>query len=109
MGTLATAVSLNWASHAVTVELDWTPAVHSQADMRCFDGTRPVSCVYLVADCETDRRQADALLAKLEAASSLSLKPGTGDISEVLATTFGVDPGSTLDNVASLILAAESL
>lgn len=109
MGTMATAVSLSWASHEIMVELEWTPAVHQQAEMRCFDGSRPISVTYLVADCDPDRRLCDALLTKLDAAAALGLRAGTGDVAEVLASAFGVEAGKGLDAVASAILAAESL
>jgi hypothetical protein len=109
MGALATAVSLNWASHALKVELDWTPAIHQQAEMRGYDGTRPISVTYLVADCDPDRRQVDALLRKIEAQASLGLGTGVGDVSQMLEKVFGRGPGKTLDVVAELIVAAETL
>ena len=109
MGSLSTGVSLNWADVAIKIELDWTPAVHQQAEMRPFDGTRPISTVYLVADCDPDRRQADALVTKLEAGNALNLKSGTGDAVEILSKAFQIGPGRTLDAVADLILQAETI
>ena len=109
MGALGTAISLSWATHEVFVELEWTPANIQQAEARPFDGVHPISATFLVADCDPDRRQADALLSKLEAASGLGLRSGIGDVAEVLGQVFGVDAGKTLDDVAALICEGEAL
>lgn len=109
MGSLSTSVSLNWASHELFVELSYTPPVITQAEMRPYDGTQSISSTFLVADCETDRRQTEALLEKAATTSKLGLRPGMGEAAEILAATFGLTNNETLDAVASLILAAESL
>jgi hypothetical protein len=109
MGAFGTAVSLSWASHQVFVELDWTPAVIQQAEMRPFDGTRAISTVFLVADCDTDRRQADALITKLTAATTLGLKASAGDVAHILGDALEIAPEQSLDSVAALIAAGEAL
>lgn len=104
MGALATAVNLNFADVEIFAELDWNPDSIAQAEMRPFDGTRPISCIYLVADCDTDQKLADALLAKFEIKDKLGVAPGVGSVADVLSTSLGVSNARTLDALAASIL-----
>jgi hypothetical protein len=104
IAALGFAVNLNWASHEVFVELDWSPPNIAQAEMRPFDGTNKVSAVYLVADCDVDESLVEALLSKLENQDSLGLRAGVGDVSDVLSRTFKIS-GQTLDDLAGALMA----
>lgn len=103
MASLGVAVSTSWASHEVFVELDWSPHNIAQAEMRPFDGTKPISCTYLVADCDIDEGLAQALVAKLADENTLKLKAGVGDVSEILGASFGVEQQS-MDVLAELLM-----
>jgi len=109
MGALGTAVSLNWATQEVFLEIHWTAAIISQAEARPYDGTRPIAATYLVADSDPDRRQCDAILAKLTTADRLGLGAKAGSAADVLATVFQIARGKSLDAIAELIAAGEAL
>jgi hypothetical protein len=104
IAALGFAVSLNWASHEVFIELDWSPPNIAQAEMRPFDGVNKVSAVYLVADCDVDESLVEALLSKLENQDSLGLRAGVGDVSDVLSRTFKIT-GQSLDDLAGALIA----
>lgn len=105
MGALATAVNLSFADVEIFAELDWNPDSIAQAEMRPYDGTRPISCVYLVADCDVDQKLADALLAKFEVKEKLGVTPGVGSVADVLSASIGVSNARTLDALADAVLA----
>lgn len=103
MATLATAVSLSWADVEIFVELDWNPPTISQAEMRPFDGTRPIQAIFLVADCDVEQKLADALLEKLAIGDKLGLGAGVGSVQSVLSASLGVS-GQTLADLADAIM-----
>lgn len=90
MGSLATAVDLSFCSHEVFVELEYTPTNMAQAEMRPYNGVQSVASIYLVADCEPDRRLIENVLPKLEMQKALGVDAGVGDAAAVLRGTFGV-------------------
>ncbi len=104
IASLATAVSLAWASHEVFIELSWNPSDIAQAEMRPFDGIHPVTAIYCAADVDVDTRLAQALIHKLEAQDRLGLRAGVGDVSELLSTSFGIERDRTLDDLAESLL-----
>lgn len=55
------------------VEVDWTPAVLSQAEMRPFHPDRPMIVKYLVLDHEIDQALMAAVLMKLERGARLEM------------------------------------
>ena len=105
MDSLGFAVNLSWASHACFVELDWIPSNVAQAEMRIFDGANAVSITFLVADVDTDRKLADALLAKLGTAHALGLRAGVGDVADVLRASLRIEAQQTLDDLAEALIA----
>jgi SWI/SNF-related matrix-associated actin-dependent regulator 1 of chromatin subfamily A len=104
MASLGTAVSLAWADRAVMVELDYTPAVLQQAEMRIFDGKRPVMVIYLVGDDGVEERLSEVLLDKLETGARLGLAPGVGSVAEILGVSLGVRDEQTLAALADLLM-----
>lgn len=105
MGALATAVDLSFAEVEIFAELDWNPDSIAQAEMRPYDGTRPIQAVFLVADVDVEQRLADALLAKLEVKSRLGVSAGVGDVAEVLRASLGIENTRTLSDLADAVLA----
>lgn len=105
IAALATAVTLAWATHEVFVELSWNPSDIAQAEMRPYNGSNRVSAIYLAADVDVDTRLAQALISKLETQGRLGLKAGVGDVSEMLASSLGVERDRSLDDLASQLLA----
>lgn len=105
MGALATAVNLNFADVEIFAELDWNPDSIAQAEMRPYDGTRPIAAIFLVADCDVDQKLADALLSKFEVKDKLGVQPGVGSVADVLQASIGVENAKTLDALAAAVLA----
>ncbi len=108
MAALGTGVNLSWAQSEIMAELDWVAPTVAQAEMRPFDGVQPVSATYLVADCDIDRRLADALLRRLGEADALGLQAGVGTVAQILGDAFGVEAGQTLDDLAEALMRAEA-
>jgi len=105
MGALATAVNLSFADVEIFCELDWNPDSIAQAEMRPYDGTRPIASVFLVADCDVEQKLMDALLSKFEVKDRLGVAPGVGSVAEVLQASIGVENARSLDALAAAVLA----
>jgi hypothetical protein len=104
MGALATAVNLSFADVEIFAELDWNPDSLAQAEMRCFDGTRPIAVTLLVADCDVDQKLADALLSKFEVKAKLGVAPGVGSVADVLRESIGIEDANTLATLAAAVM-----
>lgn len=105
MAAMGMAISLAWAQHQVFAELDYAPLYIAQAEMRPFDGTRPIESTFLVADCESDRRLIDSLLPKLATMSAVGLKASVGDVVDVLRGAFRIADDGDLNDLAERLLA----
>ena len=78
------ALDLSCADYAIFVELDWTPAMIYQAEMRTFHPSRPQSVVYLYTDDPIESKLISALNAKNGFANALGLGSD-----EILAVVCG--------------------
>ena len=78
MGVAGVALDLSCSDYAIFVELDWTPAVVYQAEMRTFHVSRPHVVVYLHADDPVETALVDALDLKNSFAAAIGL--ATADI-----------------------------
>lgn len=67
-------IDLSHARYALIVEVDYTPALMEQTEMRVFNGVQPVFITYIVVDHNSDRRMIDALGAKLARTRPLDLQ-----------------------------------
>lgn len=68
LGVGQVGIDLSHARHAIFAELDWTPAVVGQAEMRTFSPLRGDTIEYVVADHEIDLKLAGVLADKCEQA-----------------------------------------
>lgn len=66
-------IDLSAAPEEVFAEVDWTPAVVSQAEMRPFDPTRILRVRYLVLNHEIDLALVSAVKGKVEVGSSIGV------------------------------------
>lgn len=73
MAVAQVGIDLSHASVATFSELDYTPTVIAQAEMRTFDATRPMRVNFVVADHIIDQRMIKALIGKLGASDPLGL------------------------------------
>lgn len=80
-------IDLSAARQAVFAELDFTPSVVAQAEMRVFAATRPTAVTYVIVDHEIDRKILDALQTKCETAFRLGV-PAAETAIEVLTQAF---------------------
>lgn len=76
-------IDLSHSHTPIFVEIDYTPAMVSQAEMRTFKAGHPMNITYIVADHFADRKIAEALFRKLEASEPVSLGTGEGAISAI--------------------------
>lgn len=82
------AIDLSRACHEVFVELDWTPGVIEQAEMRPFSPLHPVACTFLCADHPIEREMIEAIVTKSAHAADLGLP--TTDTARSLGQVFDV-------------------
>lgn len=73
MGVAGVGLDLACADYAIFVELDWTPANVSQAEMRTFHISRPHIVVYLHTDDPVENALVDALDVKNSFAAAIGL------------------------------------
>lgn len=94
MGIGQSAIDLSNAPHAIFVEVDFTPAVVAQAEMRTFSPERPMFVHFLYLDHPVDRRLIETLVAKCQKAQELGT-PAADSAIDVLREAFGISEGST--------------
>jgi SNF2 family DNA or RNA helicase len=80
-------IDLSAARQCVFAELDFTPSVVAQAEMRTFAPTRPMAATYIVIDHEIERRILAALQDKCEVAYRMGVPAAESTIG-VLASAF---------------------
>ena len=96
-------IDLSAARQEVFAELDFTPAIVAQAEMRPFTPTQPIAATYIIIDHEIERKLLEALQTKCEVSNRIGV-PAAESAVEVLATTFsggaaGFDVGSLADAI----------
>jgi len=102
-------IDLSAARQEVFAELDYTPAVVAQAEMRPFNGLQPVAATYVIIDHDIERRILEALQTKCELAFRLGV-PAAESAIDVIASGFtGIGGGALTDDdltaLASAVLA----
>lgn len=83
-------IDLSHAHIAIFAEIDFTPAMVAQAEMRTYSPMRSMNVTYIVADHIVDRRIISALQRKLEAGDRLGVPAAEAAI-DVLRTAFSVN------------------
>lgn len=67
------AIDLSQSDECIFAEQDWTPATMSQAEMRTFSPSRPMSVTQIVADHVVDLQIVNALVGKCRQAQNVGL------------------------------------
>lgn len=80
-------IDLSAARHAVFAELDFTPSIVAQAEMRVFAPQRPMSASYVIVDHDIDRKILAALQDKCDTAYRMGVPAAESTIG-VLSTAF---------------------
>lgn len=88
----------------IFVEIDYTPAMISQAEMRTFAPTRAMSVTYIVADHYADRKIIEALARKLSAAEPIDLGTGEGAIASIDRAFRPEDEAADMDRFMADLL-----
>ncbi|MEX2717497.1 MAG: SNF2-related protein [Candidatus Sigynarchaeota archaeon] len=102
-------IDLSAARQEVFAELDYTPAVVAQAEMRPFNGLQPIAATYVIIDHDVERKILEALQNKCELAFRLGV-PAAESAIDVIASGFtGIGGGALsvedLDAIAAAVLA----
>lgn len=84
------AIDLSHAHINIFAEIDYTPAMIGQAEMRSFDPSHPLDVIFVVADHIIDQRIVRALVSKLSASDPLGLAAATDSIDALRASVLGV-------------------
>lgn len=98
-------IDLSHARHAVFAEIDFTPALIAQAEMRTFAMTRAMEIIYIIADHEVDRRIVTAMQSKIDTSDRIGV-PAAEAALDVLKSAFSVDmPEGDLSRLMDDLLA----
>lgn len=99
-------IDLSDARLAIFAEVDFTPALIAQAEMRTFSPLRPMNVRYLVADHPVERGIIDALRLKLDTGDKLGVPAAEAAI-DVLKNAFALPEGEgDLDRLLRDLLAS---
>lgn len=90
------AIDLSHSKRAVFAELDYTPRVISQAEMRTFSPKRPMSVDYVAVDHVVERGLVRALREKLELAAKVGVAAAESAL-EIVGQVFGAESASDGD------------
>ena len=88
-------LDLSKAHHAIFAEVDFTPAVVAQAEMRTFSPDVPMSATYLVADHEIDRLLIASIIAKVHMGNDMGMPVGETDLEFLTKTVSEEAPDLT--------------
>lgn len=89
MAVAQVAVDFSHAKHAIFAELDWTPAMIAQAEMRTFHPSRAMAITFIILDHVVDRRMIVGLEKKLAAASPVGVGAADDAITTLRLAMFG--------------------
>jgi SWI/SNF-related matrix-associated actin-dependent regulator 1 of chromatin subfamily A len=102
-----TAIDLSHAQHAVFCEIDFTPAIIAQAEMRIFKMDRAMFVDYIVADHPADRQMIAALQEKLDLGARIDV-PAADAAIDVLKTAFDIPlPDGDVNRLLAAMLEIE--
>lgn len=96
-------IDLSAARHAVFAELDWTPSVIAQAEMRTFSADRPMAVTYILLDHEIERNLLEAIRTKCDAADRTGLPAADTGVSAV-GNALRIQDKDALSRLAEAVL-----
>jgi SNF2 family DNA or RNA helicase len=88
----------------IFAEIDWTPAVIAQTEMRTFDPKRPMNVTFVVADHLIEQRILRSLIAKLGAANPLGVGAAIDAIDALRTAVFGTPEEADLTRLLDAFL-----
>jgi SNF2 family DNA or RNA helicase len=72
-------IDLSHAHHAIVVEIDWTPLVIYQAEMRTFDADRPMAITYVGLNHDVDHALIQTIQEKVSAGAMTGMPAAGAD------------------------------
>lgn len=106
MAVAQVGLDFSHAHLAVFAEVDYTPAVVAQAEMRTYAPTRPMHLTYVVADHVVDQRVVLALARKLAAAAPVGVGAAQDSITLLQQALFGPVEEPDMDRLLAALLDA---
>lgn len=107
MAVAQVGIDLSHAHLALFAELDYTPAVLAQTEMRTFSPARPMHVSFVVANHIVDQRIVRALVSKLSAQDPFGFGSAIDAIDALRATFEGPMDDPDMDRFLDDILASE--
>lgn len=104
MAVAQVGLDFSHARTAIFAELDYTPAMLAQAEMRTFAPTRSMDVIFIVADHVVDRRVVLALSKKLGAASPVGVAAAGEAIGVLHEALYGPDDPPDMDRLMASLL-----
>lgn len=103
-------IDLSAARIEIFAEVDFTPALIAQAEMRPYNGVNPINVRYVVADHPCDRQLVDALTRKLITSDAIGVPAAEAAI-DVLKNAFGTEADSVpnMDRLLADLVASADL
>lgn len=96
-------IDLAHASREVFVELDWSPSVIAQAEMRIFSPERSMEVVYLAVQHRVDEEITTALKAKFASSEIMGI-PAADAAIQVLGEAFGMEDEGDLERLRCALM-----
>lgn len=100
------AIDLSHAPVAIAPEIDWTPAIIGQGEMRIFSPLRPMLIEYIIVNHIVEQRMVRALIAKLGAADPLGVGAAVDTIDALRDALLGPQEAGDLDRLMEDLLAS---
>jgi len=104
MSVAQVGINLSHSHKPIFAEIDYTPAMISQAEMRTFDPSKAMNVTYVVADHFADRKIAQALMRKFEASEPVALGTGEGAIASIDKAFRGEELEPDMDRLMADLL-----
>ena len=99
-------IDLSHARIAIFAEIDFTPAVLGQAEMRTFSPLRGMDIIFVIANHIVDQRIVRALINKLSAANPLGVGAAVEAIDALRDAVMGPQDEGDLDRLFDDLLAS---
>jgi len=106
MAVAQVGVDFSHARIAIFAEIDYTPAIIGQAEMRTFAPTRGMDVIFIVANHLVDQRIVRALVRKLSAADPLGVGAAVDAIDALRDAVIGPNEEGDLDRLLEDLLAS---
>lgn len=107
MAVAQVGIDLSHAMFEIFAEIDYTPSILGQAEMRPYSPLRPLDVIFVVADHIVDQRIVRALISKLGAASQVGVGAATEAIDALRDAVMGPQDSGDLDRLLEDLITSE--